>query len=550
MKKAVVIGIVSMIFMPAMAINENMNHTSFITDVDGKTLYVGGSGPDNYTKIQDAIDVANDGDTVFVYDDSSPYYENIVINKSINLVGENKDTTVILGKGGEDVISIFTNDLTIKNFTITGSYMPRAGIYVFNTNRNKISDCILKDNGVSIFFIDSSNNNISYCSISNSSDGIRFTSSSNNQIYGCEIYENYEGVYVDGGYEEYSCGNIIKNCNIFSNGECGVKLIYSSNAKVLHSTFSSNSHGLQIFDSYNISVSNCDFTRDGIHIKGENLQQYLHEIENNSVNGKSLLYFVNENNIDLDSVEIGQIIMVNCSNFKISDITIGNTDVGIEMVYGVKNEIENCKIYGNDDCGILIKNSSCNEISSCEIKSKYGYGLRLVKSSKNIVSRNHFIKNNGCVIQLIFSDDNEITKNLIDGKYNPQIGIRIDESKRNFIAYNNITGCWDTGLVIASRLSIDKNTIYKNNFYRNGIHAIWLADTFANKIMQNNFIEHPVQASYENAWNIWLNNYWDNWKTPFPKPIYGYIESFRGIPIFPLINFDWMPSLNPIEVEK
>ena len=39
---------------------------------EGNTLYVGGSGPGNFSHIQDAIDAASPGDTVFVYDDSSP----------------------------------------------------------------------------------------------------------------------------------------------------------------------------------------------------------------------------------------------------------------------------------------------------------------------------------------------------------------------------------------------------------------------------------------------------------------------------------------------
>ena len=34
----------------------------------GNTLYVGGTGPGNYTSIQNAVDNASDGDTVFVYD--------------------------------------------------------------------------------------------------------------------------------------------------------------------------------------------------------------------------------------------------------------------------------------------------------------------------------------------------------------------------------------------------------------------------------------------------------------------------------------------------
>lgn len=46
-------------------------------------LYVGGSGSANFTSIQDACDTAGEEDTVFVYDDSSPYRENIIINTSL-----------------------------------------------------------------------------------------------------------------------------------------------------------------------------------------------------------------------------------------------------------------------------------------------------------------------------------------------------------------------------------------------------------------------------------------------------------------------------------
>ena len=58
---------------------------SSIPNVKGKTLYVGGTGEGNYTKIQDAIRNASDEDTVYVYDDSSPYKERLVIDKSVNL---------------------------------------------------------------------------------------------------------------------------------------------------------------------------------------------------------------------------------------------------------------------------------------------------------------------------------------------------------------------------------------------------------------------------------------------------------------------------------
>ncbi len=47
----------------------------------GNWLYVGGSGPGNYSKIQDAIDNAFDGDTIIVY--SGTYYEAITLNKQL-----------------------------------------------------------------------------------------------------------------------------------------------------------------------------------------------------------------------------------------------------------------------------------------------------------------------------------------------------------------------------------------------------------------------------------------------------------------------------------
>jgi len=67
---------------------------SFISTIQsGDILYVGGSGEGNYTKIQDAIDNATDGDTVFAY--NGIYYENVVVNKIIMLIGEDKDYTII-----------------------------------------------------------------------------------------------------------------------------------------------------------------------------------------------------------------------------------------------------------------------------------------------------------------------------------------------------------------------------------------------------------------------------------------------------------------------
>ena len=83
------------------------------------TLYVGGDGPNNYTHIQDAINNASDGDTIFVY--SGIYHENIIVDKSIIILGENAEETIIVGNGYENVVNITADNAIIKNFGIRNS---------------------------------------------------------------------------------------------------------------------------------------------------------------------------------------------------------------------------------------------------------------------------------------------------------------------------------------------------------------------------------------------------------------------------------------------
>ena len=99
-------------------------------------IYVGGSGPGNYSHVQYAIDNASAGDTIFVFDDSSPYYENVDINKTVAIIGENKDTTVIDGLSRFYVLWITSNDVTVSDLTIQygGGGWSTGGIYIAATD--------------------------------------------------------------------------------------------------------------------------------------------------------------------------------------------------------------------------------------------------------------------------------------------------------------------------------------------------------------------------------------------------------------------------------
>ncbi|UCF08128.1 MAG: right-handed parallel beta-helix repeat-containing protein, partial [Thermoplasmata archaeon] len=94
--------------------------TDFTPTVRTTTLYVNTTGDNGgYTSIQDAINASHDGDTVFVY--NGTYYENVVVNKTINLMGEDKDLTVIDGGDIGDVIRVVADWVNISGFTVTGS---------------------------------------------------------------------------------------------------------------------------------------------------------------------------------------------------------------------------------------------------------------------------------------------------------------------------------------------------------------------------------------------------------------------------------------------
>jgi len=184
---------------------------------DGKTLYAGGSGPNNYTKIQDAIDDASDGDTVFVF--NGTYYENVVVNKSIDLIGEDKNTTII--DGNRYVINITADEVTISGFTIqdyTNGSHAYIGIFI-RSDHNIISGNILTGNV---------------------SHGIEMYQSESNIISNNIITRVYDGIVLS--FDERNnniSGNIIKDC------EAGIILVwYTNNNSIFGNTLTNNTWGI------------------------------------------------------------------------------------------------------------------------------------------------------------------------------------------------------------------------------------------------------------------------------------------------------------------
>jgi parallel beta-helix repeat protein len=239
----------------------------------GQWLYVGGSGPNNYTKIQDAINDASVGDTVFVYDDSSPYNEMILINKSITLQGENKYTTIIdnqsynLSYG----IKIIADNVTVTGFTIQNT----AGIGISNyfaghiidttVSHNTVKDNIIKNTGVGVdisypykpMFKKFGYNTIANNHIENTTYwAIRIYAGSNNHIVGNTIVNN--NVYNNDSSAIIIMGenNNISYNKVTNNSGAGILLTEAFKTMVYRNTFEKNKVGLVTGGSFNKILQN------------------------------------------------------------------------------------------------------------------------------------------------------------------------------------------------------------------------------------------------------------------------------------------------------
>lgn len=209
--------------------------------------------PDNYTKIQWAIGNASDGDTIYVR--SGIYYENIFINKSITLVGEHRDSTIINGSKTGYVVAIEANNVSIQNFTITKSGdLPYSGILIKSSMGNVITNNRIIENSYGIQLFLSSNNNISGNLISNNVyDGIYLlTSFSNfiscnvvlsNGLSGISLYNSGGNIVYDntisnnrfyGIFFYSSIGNVISVNNIINNPSGGIVTFFSSNNNIIY----------------------------------------------------------------------------------------------------------------------------------------------------------------------------------------------------------------------------------------------------------------------------------------------------------------------------
>jgi hypothetical protein len=253
--------------------------------------------PDDYPTIQEAIDHANTRDTVFVK--AGNYFlpgllHGIDIDKSISLIGENKQNTIITQKPykyNEAAISISADNVTVSGFTIEG------GIHNIMVGG---SGCKIVDNNFLVIY-----------------SGVFFIGGTNNIISGNNINRNKTGS---------------RGISLTSWGEESSDLVISNN------TIASNGVGLDIEATQKVNITQNNIMSNGAD--GISLRGFGH-------------FYVYENNIT-DNMGFGIQLSSNCNQSLIYNNNIYRNEIGVRLdSVGVGNKVYYNNLIGNNKTVVI-----------------------------------------------------------------------------------------------------------------------------------------------------------------------------------------------------
>ena len=212
----------------------------------GNTLIVGTG--QTYTKIQDAINASQPGDTIRVY--AGIYYENVLVNKTLTLMGNGSSLTFVNGSFTKTVIKVTANWTNITGFHVQASgssWWDSAGIKLDNVHNCTITNINCTRNLAGIYLMYSKNNKIANCTFnSNTYQGINLTDSDNNTILDCFISRGNYGIDFTN-----SDWNIVNNNSCLLHSANGIRLHYSNNNEFTYNIIKDCSgYGIRLGSNY------------------------------------------------------------------------------------------------------------------------------------------------------------------------------------------------------------------------------------------------------------------------------------------------------------
>ncbi len=247
------------------------------------------------------------------------------------------------------------------------------------------------------------------------SNGRSLTLSSAHNVTVAEntVTGNWVGLLVG-----HSTGVHIRGNNVSKNGGDGISLSFSPGAIVRDNVLSSNifngisvgsplallvnntirsngGAGIYLFSTTNATLRGNHLISDSLLFWGnEMVHVSSHDIDvSNLVNGAPLRYYRDCSGLTVDGIPVGQLVVANCTDVRISNLRITDTELAIKMAYVDGARLENSVLYANRRLGIELERVRNTTIAGNTVVLNDMGGIGLLRSTQITIVGNNVTYN-------------------------------------------------------------------------------------------------------------------------------------------------------------
>jgi len=310
----------SLLIVSRSNIDVNASPTTWIVDDDG---------PADFHTINEAMSAASDGDTILVF--SGNYEETLFVEKSLKLIGQNENTTVIQGSGTFAVVHITANNVILANFTVQNG---TVGVLVEGSYNSRIVNNVITNNADGVWELLSNNGAVSDNTVTYNEVGIFFDYTNSTLLNRNIIADNTYGIDME------NCMNttIIENMIASSNFN-GIFTYHFDNSTIFRNRVYNNAIGIHLESSNNNTIyqNNLLNNTNPAHVEGSKDNVWNKGWEGNfwsNYNGTDSYSGPYQNETGSDGIgDIAYIIdQFNQDNYPLMKSYSGPHDIGITNV--------------------------------------------------------------------------------------------------------------------------------------------------------------------------------------------------------------------------
>ncbi len=325
-----------------------------------------------------------------------------------------------------------SNNLYFSNITINNQISSESGVFVSSSSNITFEDAFIQNDGKGIQSMQTSQLNVLHSTFVNNSYGIYLYLSDSANI----TRNNFNSQQIAGIYSSAS-DNVVFLSNFFGNSPGSGMMLSTTNViQALNNYFESTGIDLKITNYFNHPIIFDNF-------------------QNNTIDGKPIYYYQDTRGIDVNSVSLGQLLLVNTSSVKISNSNI--LGGGIRAWYSDNVTVENTFISNSTD-GIHLYYSDNWVMNSVQVSSSREYGLYVDRSNNGTLYQSVIRDSkNGVLLQI--AHNFTISQNSFSGIEG--VSIQLQSANYEILSNNefNKTGA-DIKVISSVATNVSNNIMY------------------------------------------------------------------------------------------